>query len=405
MLRAKFIATLILPLLLSGSNLFSQAQTPVCPPYVAPSAAKASKTASGSQPARTPSVPSSAVVPVSATLSTAVPGAKGKADPRSGTVDPVVSAEPIENPPADPASAAAIPALPVSSSSADTTKPAVSEVLSERSGDSGSLTGVSALVTAIAPAIAPVIAPAIAPAIAAAGRAGFVQLPPPPVVKKNPETVRPFGTYAVGLKFDTLGAGVEIATPLSHSFNLRSSTNFLGFSYPFSIDGINYNAELHFRSQQVNVDWFPERRGSFHVSVGIIYLRNNLSAVASVQPGHYFELGDQGFTNSVDDPLSGTATVVYPHTIAPTLMMGFSNMLPRSGKHFSMPYEFGVAYTGAPRIDVQLSGTACTAEGCFNAATNKEMQQSLQQENAKLNNSLSGFPVYPIVSLGLAYRF
>jgi hypothetical protein len=217
--------------------------------------------------------------------------------------------------------------------------------------------------------------------------------------------MRPFGTYAVGLKFDTLGAGVEIATPLSHSFNLRSSANFLGFAYPFSVDGISYNAEFHFHSQQVNVDWFPERRGSFHVSVGILYLRNDLSAVASVLPGHYFELGDQGFTNSVDDPLSGTATVVYPHTIAPMLMMGFGNMLPRSGKHFSMPYEFGVAYTGAPRINVQLSGTACTAEGCFDAATNKEMQQSVEQENAKLNNSLSGFPIYPIVSLGLAYHF
>jgi hypothetical protein len=70
-----------------------------------------------------------------------------------------------------------------------------------------------------------------------------------------------------------------------------------------------------------------------------------------------------------------------------------------------MPYEFGVAYTGAPRINVQLSGTACTAEGCFDAATNKEMQQSVEQENAKLNNSLSGFPIYPIVSLGLAYHF
>ena len=369
MLRAKFIATLILTLLLSGSSLFSQVQTTVCPPYVAPSAAKASKTAFGSQPARSPSLSCSMVVPVAATPS----------------------------PPAGLVSAAAVSAMPASSSSVDTPKPVVSEVLSERSGDDGSGTDVSALVTAIAPVIAP--------AFAAAGGAGFVQRPPAPLIKQNRETMRPFGTYAVGLKFDTLGAGVEIATPLSRHFNLRASTNFLGLAYPFSVDGIAYNAKLHFRSQQVNVVWFPERRGSFHISAGIVYLRNNLSAVASVLPGHYFELGDQGFTNSVDDPLSGTATVAYAHTIAPMLMMGFSNMLPRSGKHFSMPYEFGVAYTGAPRINVRLSGTACTAEGCFDAATNKEMQQSLDQENAKLNKSLSSFPVYPIVSLGLAYRF
>ena len=197
---------------------------------------------------------------------------------------------------------------------------------------------------------------------------------------------------------------MEIATPLSRSFNLRTGVNFLTFAYPFNIDGINYNADLHFRSEQLNVDWFPLHK-DFHISAGMIYLKNNLSAIASAPPGGYFELGDQGFTNSVDDPLNGTATVVYPRSIAPTLMVGFSNLLPRNGKHFSMPYEFGAAFTGAPRVNLKIDGTACTSQGCFNAANNTEMQQSLQQENDKLNNSLSSLPVYPIISLGLAYRF
>lgn len=387
MFQAKFAATLIPPLLLLSFSLSAQVQTPVCPPNVVPAPHKASKVSPANQPPAQPD----ATIPASAAMDTPLPAVKADPIARTGTADPPASSEVIDATPAEPASSPNSPSplnppeQPASSTPVVAAKPIVSEAVSDGRSSYQPTSG--------------------AASFAPAGGAGFVQLIPPPLVKKNPESMRPFSVYALGIKFDTLGAGIEIATPLSHSFNLRTSANFLGFAYPFSIDEINYNAELHFRSQQVNVDWFPERRGGFHVSAGLIYLRNNLSALASVQPGHYFELGDQGFTNSVDDPLNGTAKVIYPHSVAPTLMFGFSNMLPRSGKHFSLPYEFGVAYTGAPRIDVQLNGTACTSQGCFDAATNAEMQQSLQQENTKLNNSLKDFPVYPILSAGLAYRF
>jgi len=224
------------------------------------------------------------------------------------------------------------------------------------------------------------------------------------VAAKEPRTMKHFSTFALGFKANTLGAGIELATPLSRSFNLRAGVNLFTFAYPFNIDGIDYNADLHFRSGQVSLDWFPEH-GGFHVSPGLVYLQNNLSAIAGVPPGQYFELGSQGFTNSVDDPFNGTATVVYPHRIAPMLMLGFSNILPRNGKRFSMPYEFGVVYTGDARVDVKLNGTACTYEGCFDVAKNPEAQKDLQQEIDKLNHSLKSFPVYPIISLGLAYRF
>lgn len=225
-----------------------------------------------------------------------------------------------------------------------------------------------------------------------------------PSAAKQPRPMRPFSTFALGFKANTLGAGVELATPLSRSFNLRTSLNIFSFEHPLNIDGVDYNAKLNFSSGQLNLDWFPEH-GGFHVSAGMVYLRNNLSAIAGVPPGQYFELGDQGFTNSVDDPFTGTATVIYPRKIAPSLMLGFSNILPRNGKHLSMPYEFGVVYTGQPRVNVDLHGTACTYEGCFNIKTNAEAQQSLKQEIDKLNKSLKNFPVYPIISLGLAYRF
>jgi hypothetical protein len=233
---------------------------------------------------------------------------------------------------------------------------------------------------------------------------GFVRTVPSSRPVRQPLSQKPFRTVAFGIKATTAGAGAELATPLFHSFNLRSGFNFLTFSYPFGIDGVNYNAQMHLRSSQTTLDWFPTHHG-FHISPGIFYSKNALSALASVPPGQYFELGDQSFTNSVDDPLRGTMSVVYPHNLSPMLLLGFGNILPRSSHHLSVPFEFGAAYTGAPTINVNLNGTACTNDGCVSVANNAEAQSSLRQEIQTLNEDLKKVPVYPILSLGVAYHF
>ncbi len=228
-------------------------------------------------------------------------------------------------------------------------------------------------------------------------------IPGPAIVTERRES-RPFSAIALGIKADTLGAGIELATPIARSFNLRSSFNFIAFNSLFSVDGVNYDAKLSLRSSQTNLDWFP-RHGSFHISPGILYLRSSINAPSSVPAGQPFTLGDQAFTNSVNDPVVGTAQVVFPRSVAPMLTVGFGNIIPRSGRHFSVPFEVGAAYTGAAQIRVTLNGTACTSDGCFTFADNAEAQASLTQEVHDINETMKRFPVYPILSMGLAYRF
>jgi hypothetical protein len=216
--------------------------------------------------------------------------------------------------------------------------------------------------------------------------------------------VYPFSTVAVGVHAGTLGAGLEAATPLSRSLNLRVGANFIDWAYAFRIDGINYATNINFRSGQASIDWFPFH-GSFHISPGILYFKNGLSGSADVSLGQPFSLSNTDYINSVDDPVGGTASVKYAHHYAPTLMFGMSNIIPRNGRHFSMPLEFGGAYTQAPVMNVTLDGTACTVQGCFNAATDPGTQANLKQEISDINQTVKKIPVYPIVSLGFAFRF
>ena len=231
----------------------------------------------------------------------------------------------------------------------------------------------------------------------------YVRSVPIPRAVTGPDDIKPFRSIAIGFKADTLGAGIEIATPVSRNFNLRTSYNFFAFNESFNIDGVNYNARLHLKSSETVLDWFP--LGAIHVSTGVLWMKDALTAPVSVGPGQTFLLGSQTFLNSVDDPVSGSSSVVYSHSFAPLVLVGLGNIIPRSGRHLSFPFEIGVAYSGSPQLNLNLSGTVCTTNGCVNLLQNPQAVDSLKQEIINLNKNLSGYPVFPIVSMGAAYHF
>jgi hypothetical protein len=248
-------------------------------------------------------------------------------------------------------------------------------------------------------ALAPEAAPSTSDSPAEGGYIRTVPLHRAPTI--DPE-LRPFRSWAVGFRTSTLGLGVEFATPLAGRINLRSSFNLFSFNDPYSMDGLNYDARMHLQSSQTTLDWFV---GGFHISPGFLYFKNAMSAPVFVGPGQTFVLGTQTFLNSVDDPVTGSSYVIFPRTIAPLLLFGYGNLLPRHGEHLSLPVEVGVAYTGAAQINVDLNGTACVINGCVNFSQNADAQKSLKQEIQILNEDLKHYPVFPIVSVGLAYRF
>ena len=216
--------------------------------------------------------------------------------------------------------------------------------------------------------------------------------------------MHPLRAVAFGLTASTLGAGLDMAMPLASTLNLRIGASYVRYDYLFTIDGIHYDPGIKFRAGRGTIDWFPHR-GGFHISAGALYFKNDISGTANVTEGQMFTLAGTTYLNSVDDPTHGTASITYGKTLAPMLLLGFGNILPRSGRHFSVPIEFGGAYLQPPTVHVNLAGTACTMQGCFNAATDPTIQANLAAESSRFTGDLRLLQVYPIVSLGLACRF
>lgn len=233
----------------------------------------------------------------------------------------------------------------------------------------------------------------------------------PPAAEATPATAQG-GTMTIGskvgvaVKISLLGIGAEVATPLTYHTNIRAGFNAFSYGSGFNNDGINYNASLSFRSFETHFDWFPFA-GGFHVSPGLmVYNGNQITANAAVPGLNSFTLGGTTYVSDPANPITGTGKIGFSK-VGPMLTAGWGNLVPRSNKHIVVPFEFGVLFQGSPQATLNLVGNACDSTGanCQNVSSNTAFQNNVIAQQNKLDNDMSFFKVYPIISLGFGYKF
>lgn len=210
----------------------------------------------------------------------------------------------------------------------------------------------------------------------------------------------------VGVKAGTLGFGFDGAVPVTERANVRIGANFFNFNHDFDTDGITLAAQLKLRSVVAQFDWFPTA-GGFHVSPGLmLHNGNRVDALARTPGGTQFTLGGDTFLSNPANPVNGSATVGFKK-VAPVITIGWGNIIPRSDRHWSIPVELGLVYSGAPTASLNLTGSACLSNGtnCRNIATEPVLQADVREQEAKVNDDIKVLKIIPVFSFGFGYRF
>jgi len=239
--------------------------------------------------------------------------------------------------------------------------------------------------------------------------------PEPQPVSVQPKLVRKpiraFSTAAIALKIGVAGVGIDVATPLSQRFNLRAGGSYYPYNGTFNVDGMTISGQARLRSGTASLDWFPFH-GNFHISPGItFYNGNTFNTKAYVPSGGAFSLADGDYISDPTgvDPVHGTFDLSFGRHVAPNFTIGFGNMIPRSGRHFSFPFEIGFQYVGPPKLTLNLAGTVCSNQpnnqGCEQLQTDPDALANLAQEQLNINNDIKPLRFYPILSQGFSYRF
>ena len=232
---------------------------------------------------------------------------------------------------------------------------------------------------------------------------------------------RPFSRIGIGANVNPLGVGINTTVILDHKFDARLMGNFFNFdSGRFEIEGFNATADLHFQSIAAAIDWYPFA-SVWRISPGVLFMNGNqLSVTTDITPGTSFTLNNQTFYSASANPLTGATPLtgsgilgLHTHTPAFTIAGGFGKFIPRSDRHWSFPSEFGVAFTGAPTANVNVSGWACLDAAqtqCSNVGdpTNPvaiDFNNAVQSSLTKWRKDLALVKVYPLFSYSVVYSF
>lgn len=222
-------------------------------------------------------------------------------------------------------------------------------------------------------------------------------------------SMRPFSAIGVDAHVGINGIGFDVATPVARHFNVRAGGDFFSYDTTFTEEGANVDAMLQLRSAHLNLDWFPFHNG-LHVSPMVVLANNNHGRATVIVPaGSTINLDGQDYISSLTDPLHGSGSVDFRKT-SPGLTVGWGNIVPRSGKHFSFPVELGFYYVGQPSLKVAFTGSACDSSvpaslGCESVDNDADFQRDLAAFRSRNEHNLSYASFFPVFSFGVGYRF
>ncbi len=203
------------------------------------------------------------------------------------------------------------------------------------------------------------------------------------------------GGIAVGVKAGTSGFGGEVTVGLTPAFNARASYNGYNYTGSTSQNAINYDYKLSLGSVPVLLDWYPFENSGFRLSPGVIFNNNKVSATGTAAvTGSTIEINHVKYSTSQIGSLNGNVDF---NKTAPYVGLGWGNAVGNKDSGLSFVFDLGVMFQGTPKVALNASNPTIQNDPTFQANLNKEI--------ADLKDKTDKFQYYPVVSIGLAYKF
>jgi hypothetical protein len=200
--------------------------------------------------------------------------------------------------------------------------------------------------------------------------------------------------WELGLKASTLGGGVEVRKALGEQFAVRGVLNGYSYSLDEDYSDVQYEGDLDLRSGGLLLDWHP---GGFwfRLSAGALVNGNELNLDAEPMSGTY-EFNGVEYAAAQIGSATGTAEF---DDIAPYLGIGFAKA-PAGERGLAFSVDVGVLFQGAPSFDLQVNcGTAVPVDTCA------QIRRDADAERAQFEDDADDFEYYPVISVGVGYRF
>lgn len=199
------------------------------------------------------------------------------------------------------------------------------------------------------------------------------------------------GGLSLGAAAGTLGLGAELGYAVNSNFGIRVGVYGLTWDVDGEESGIDYDADLDLSSAGAYVDWHPFG-GAFRLTGGWFVNDNAIDATGRPGAGDTYDIGGVSFTSAEVGNL--TADVDFGSS-APYLGLGWNFGGNDGGLGVSL--DLGVLFQDSPDITLASRGGSLSDEPA--------LQQALRDEERELEDDVDEYDLYPVLSLGVSYRF
>jgi hypothetical protein len=195
------------------------------------------------------------------------------------------------------------------------------------------------------------------------------------------------GGLGLTVKAGTLGAGLEATFGASDYLGFRLGANMMSAGPSLKRDEGTINTDLDWRSYSGLVDIHPFA-GGFRISGGALMNKNKFKLKADLTESVTLDGQDYYL-----DTLSGAVTF---SEMAPYAGIGYGNAVGADGRwHFSC--DFGVMFQGEPKVSAQATAS--------DPALQPYVDDALAREVADIQDDANAFKYYPVISVGISFRF
>lgn len=198
---------------------------------------------------------------------------------------------------------------------------------------------------------------------------------------------------AVTLGAGSTGLGLHLSTPLTPQLNARVGLNHANYSSTGNTPDVNYDFKLKLATVDALLDYHPFA-SAFRISTGLIHNGNRIALNARPNANGSYTINGRTYSPAAVGQMEGDVEF---RKLAPYLGIGLGNAVQAAGWGFGM--DLGVAFQGSPRTRLASTGCAALAAVCTTLAND------VAAENAKLAEEVKDLKLYPVLRVGVSYRF
>lgn len=203
------------------------------------------------------------------------------------------------------------------------------------------------------------------------------------------------GDVDVAGDIGTTGVGFHASFPLRPNLNLRLGLGYLGYSYSGSTSDMDYDLKLNANTYDALLDWYPKKDSAFRLTTGLAYNGNKIDVHGRPNAAGNFTVGGNTYDAASVGNVNGKVNF---NKVAPYLGIGWGRPS-KEDKGWSFSADVGVLLQGSPKTTLNSSG--CTAS----TAVCNQFANDVARENAALQDEVNKFKVYPVLRVGISYKF